>query len=195
MPQNYVTMNQAKSIVTNRNAYHLKSDLAYSSWYSLNISETKYAVVGVSPYKNFNTIIKLVSMKTSNVIYFTIEEWKDLLVNESLIIEFFQTDSKKLKSFVIGNIRLSSYMIGGKKILQFTSSNSSLSLEATSIDKLFNIAHIIQCNVDSLQNLKFCEYFDNFMNNLNVSSEQLISKWNKLFFLPNYKKRIKSELS
>lgn len=190
MAQEYLTMNQEKVQLTMKNKFQSKSDLVLTSWYPLNLSESKYVIIGSSPYKNFNIFVKIVSTNSSNVIYFTPNQWNMLMQKENEIMEFLHTDIPTLNGITMENLEITSYLLSGKKILQFETSNSCISLASSSIIKLYDINHIIDCDIVELQNMKLGEYFNNFLYNLDTGGAQIFYNWSKGFFYPIIKQVI-----
>lgn len=183
MAQKYLTMNNFEFYDNNK--FLFKSDLVGASWYPLNVSETKYLIVGVSPYKHFEAYVKIVETNSKNGIYFTLEDWEKFLGKEHQFREFIYCDSnQKLEHMNIGETCITSYNIGASKIILFESSNSKVALASTSLMHLFETKHIVQCDLQTFRSKNVNEYFKNFLHDAQIHSggAQLGCSWNQSFF-------------
>lgn len=180
MAQKYVTMNKETLGFTQVNKFHAKSDLVVSSWYPLTPCESKYVIVGASPYKQFDIFVKLVSTNSKNSVYFTLQQWNQLIGMENKVMEFIYTESNALENIYIdGVITLTSYMIGDEKIIQLKSSNSQISLAASTVIKLFGVNPIIQCSIGVLLEKKLQSYVQNLVRNFETGGAQVWYNFNK----------------
>lgn len=180
MTQQYVTMYKEKLGFNPINKFHAKSDMVASSWYPLTPCESKYVIVGASPYKQFDIFVKLVATNSKNCVYFTFQQWNQLIGMENKIMEFIHADNMVLENIKIGDtIALTSYMIGDDKIIQFKSSNSQISLGAYTVIKLFSVNHIIQCSIGLLLEKKLFLYICNLVKNFETGGAQVWYNFNK----------------
>lgn len=132
--------------------------------YFLNKSKCKWVCIGLAPHLRFSPVVKLCGTKTSGI-WFTEEEWKQLVDNQGVLLNYFNAVDTPWPPMSIGIKTIHFHtMTQNKRLIKIQDmGEKEIFLGWESVLECMELISLIEYRLDMLRNQQFYNYYNDVL--------------------------------